>query len=59
MVLVTSLESCRVIGAEGRQLKVIGISNATSCDDAERTNWNVKEGRRTATWEVILESTLF
>ncbi len=46
VVLVTSVESCRVIGAEGRQLKVIGISNATSCDDAERTDWNVTEGRR-------------
>ncbi len=27
---------------EGRQLKGIGISRATSCDDVERTDWTVK-----------------
>ncbi len=43
-------------------LKAIRISNATSCDDAERTDWNVTEataGRLTSPREVIMEYRLY
>ncbi len=43
-------------------LKAIWISNATSCDDAGRTDWNVTgatDGRLTSPWEVIMEHRLY
>ncbi len=38
---------------EGRPLKAISVSNTTSCDDAERADWNVTAGRLTShgRWE--------
>ncbi len=44
---------------EGRQLKEIGIPNATSSGNTDRTGWNptkATSGRVTATWEVIMGS---
>ncbi len=47
---------------EGCPLKAIRISNAMSCDDAERTDWNATEStavRLTSPWEVKMEHRLY